>query len=106
MNLYLAECLTLGPLHPIKVGVSKNPYRRMHQLRSMGVQCAGLRAIFIFPNKKEAMFVERQCCKTFKRSWVDMMISPEILDVSLQEISAFVQSFNPLYSIILETKHG
>lgn len=106
MNLYVAECLTYGGKHPVKVGISKNPYKRMRQLGSMGVRCAALRAIFVFADKKKAASVERECCRRFKRSWADMMISREILDVSVPEICEFVRKFKPQYSIILETLRG
>ena len=103
MNVYLAECLTYGATHPVKVGISKNPYKRMRHLRQMGIDTPSLRAIFVFSDEKEARLVESQTIKQFKQTSYELVRSKEILDASVEELSAFIKSWGPLYSIILES---
>jgi hypothetical protein len=104
MNVYLAECLTYSAKHPVKVGISKNPYKRMRHLGQMGITCPGLRAIFVFSNEREARFVESQTCKKFKSIRYGSAYTKELLDASVEELSTFIKSWGPLYSIILEAK--
>jgi len=103
-NVYLAECLTYGATHPVKIGISKNPYKRMRHLSQMGIECPGLRAIFVFPEEKDARFVERKTYNQYKSIRCGMAHSKEILDASIDELSVFIKSWGPLYSIILESR--
>lgn len=93
--VYLAEILTYGGHHPIKIGVSKDPRKRMRGLMSMHITCPGLRAYYEFP-RDYCFKIEREACKTFPRTTYPVVTTREALDVPLNEIAAFIEAFQPI----------
>lgn len=96
--LYLARLLTYGSEHPIKVGISKNVRKRMHQLGFS----PSLLAVFEFETEKLARIVERATLDRFP-TWRNYphLRSNEFVLADYREISAYVQRFNPSRFIAL-----
>lgn len=93
--VYLAEILTYGTWHPVKVGVSKNPEKRMRQLNSMNIHCAALRIYYEFPRIR-CFEIERKTYQNFPRAWWANVVTREALKAPIEDIAAFIESFDPI----------
>jgi hypothetical protein len=94
--LYLAEVLTYGTSHPIKIGVSKHPFKRMGQLTQISIYFPKLLGFYLFPNRKVACWAETAAVRRFPRG-IYAGTSREVLECTITELIEFLDQFQAPY---------
>lgn len=95
-KLYLAEVLTYGKINPIKIGISKDPYNRIYNLRSMGIRNPEFIGYFECSDKKPASVIEAEILRHFPVCPRYGQFSREILAASADELFDFIAKRKPL----------